>query len=274
MTTINNKTTNQENKTETAKPAAKKATSSEVIYKTATRTLALLVVFTIFVGSLYILFNPLSAGRFLYSMGLKSFSANITLKGAYKSDEFDDYFDAFTRAVSCKNHRIVIAAGDKMLSNSSFTSKISKHNISDVVSVKTYDAESYVEYNYIYSSVVKNKGFTSELFDKAKSFTKMSYGSYYYYRSYNAISGIISALVDNPDIEIADILDRLEDIYYNDNEDESWSLAYRYDNLTGYQSICLDAMRIIDSRSITGGVRDKWVAFCKARQLDVESKTE
>lgn len=249
------------------KQAKFKTEVSNLVSTTAKRTIAILAVFLVFVMALYLLISPLSAGNFFYSLGFRSFSANLTLSGAEKSGEFDDYYDAFIRAVAGKNHAVVVAAGDKMLKDSDFTDKIGKHDLSSDDYESTYGAGTYVKYNFIYSKTIRQKGYTEELYDRAAGYNRL-YGSTYYYRSYNALSAMVKALADNPKLELGDILDKLEEIYYADSKE--WNLNYRPEKTSGYENLCLDVMNLIDSRGITGDVRTRWVVYSNSKGLNLE----
>ena len=96
----------QEKKTKNAakRPSGKqRSETTQVVTKTAVRTLVVLVAALILIFAFYILVFPASSGSFCYTVGMKNTSAWLASRAAKKSGEVDDYYTAFLRAVDAKN---------------------------------------------------------------------------------------------------------------------------------------------------------------------------
>ena len=158
----------QEKKTKNAakRPSGKqRSETTQVVTKTAVRTLVVLVAALIVIFAFYILVFPASSGSFCYTVGMKNTSAWLASRAAKKSGEVDDYYTAFLRAVDAKNWSIVERSGRALLvpaevdgtkfTSSDFTDFCDELDDNEILSERDFSTKTYVQYNYIYSIAVR-----------------------------------------------------------------------------------------------------------------------
>ena len=185
----------QEKKTKNAakRPSGKqRSETTQVVTKTAVRTLVVLVAALILIFAFYILVFPASSGSFCYTVGMKNTSAWLASRAAKKSGEVDDYYTAFLRAVDAKNWSIVERSGRALLvpaevdgtkfTSSDFTDFCDELDDNEILSERDFSTKTYVQYNYIYSIAVRLDENDENIFNLAKSY--INSGSSYYYAGY------------------------------------------------------------------------------------------
>lgn len=242
----------------TGRRETKQSETARVVTKTALRTLVILVAALIVIFAFYILVFPASSGSFCYTVGMKNTSAWLASRTARKSGEVDDYYSAFVRAVDAKNWSITERAGKALLDPSSvdgtkftsteFSSFCDKIDDNEVLSERDFSTKTYVQYNYIYSIVVKLKENNQNIFNLAKSY--INSGSSYYYASYNPLKAYIDAAVKNKKLDVDMLLEEFMN-YYQSN---SWRDKIGGDHATAQKYMRQDLKRLVEARL---GKKDK-----------------
>ena len=251
----------QEKKTKNAakRPSGKqRSETTQVVTKTAVRTLVVLVAALIVIFAFYILVFPASSGSFCYTVGMKNTSAWLASRAAKKSGEVDDYYTAFLRAVDAKNWSIVERSGRALLvpaevdgtkfTSSDFTDFCDELDDNEILSERDFSTKTYVQYNYIYSIAVRLDENDENIFNLAKSY--INSGSSYYYAGYNPLQAYIDAAVKNKKIEPNMILDEFMDYY----QSYSWRDEIGGDHATAQRYMRQDLKRLVEARM---GEKDK-----------------
>ena len=251
----------QEKKTKNAakRPSGKqRSETTQVVTKTAVRTLVVLVAALILIFAFYILVFPASSGSFCYTVGMKNTSAWLASRAAKKSGEVDDYYTAFLRAVDAKNWSIVERSGRALLvpaevdgtkfTSSDFTDFCDELDDNEILSERDFSTKTYVQYNYIYSIAVRLDENDENIFNLAKSY--INSGSGYYYEGYNPLKAYIDAAVKNKKLEPNMILDEFMDYYQN----YSWRDEIGGDHATAQRYMRQDLKRLVEARM---GEKDK-----------------
>ena len=251
----------QEKKTKNAakRPSGKqRSETTQVVTKTAVRTLVVLVAALILIFAFYILVFPASSGSFCYTVGMKNTSAWLASRAAKKSGEVDDYYTAFLRAVDAKNWSIVERSGRALLvpaevdgtkfTSSDFTDFCDELDDNEILSERDFSTKTYVQYNYIYSIAVRLDENDENIFNLAKSY--INSGSSSYYAGYNPLKAYIDAAVKNKKLEPNMILDEFMDYYQN----YSWRDEIGGDHATAQRYMRQDLKRLVEARM---GEKDK-----------------
>lgn len=251
----------QEKKTKNAakRPSGKqRSEATQVVTKTAVRTLVVLVAALILIFAFYILVFPASSGSFCYTVGMKNTSAWLASRAAKKSGEVDDYYTAFLRAVDAKNWSIVERSGRALLvpaevdgtkfTSSDFTDFCDELDDNEILSERDFSTKTYVQYNYIYSIAVRLDENDENIFNLAKSY--INSGSSYYYAGYNPLKAYIDAAVKNKKLEPNMILDEFMDYY----QSYSWRDEIGGDHSTAQRYMRQDLKRLVEARM---GEKDK-----------------
>ena len=251
----------QEKKTKNAakRPSGKqRSETTQVVTKTAVRTLVVLVAALIVIFAFYILVFPASSGSFCYTVGMKNTSAWLASRAAKKSGEVDDYYTAFLRAVDAKNWSIVERSGRALLvpaevdgtkfTSSDFTDFCDELDDNEILSERDFSTKTYVQYNYIYSIAVRLDENDENIFNLAKSY--INSGSSYYYAGCNPLKAYIDAAVKNKKIEPNMILDEFMDYY----QSYSWRDEIGGDHATAQRYMRQDLKRLVEARM---GEKDK-----------------
>lgn len=251
----------QEKKTKNAakRPSGKqRSETTQVVTKTAVRTLVVLVAALILIFAFYILVFPASSGSFCYTVGMKNTSAWLASRAAKKSGEVDDYYTAFLRAVDAKNWSIVERSGRALLvpaevdgtkfTSSDFTDFCDELDDNEILSERDFSTKTYVQYNYIYSIAVRLDENDENIFNLAKSY--INSGGSYYYAGYNPLKAYIDAAVKNKKLEPNMILDEFMDYY----QSYSWRDEIGGDHSTAQRYMRQDLKRLVEARM---GEKDK-----------------
>lgn len=237
---------------------SQRSETSQVITKTAVKTLAILIAAIVVVFAFYILVFPASAGSFCYTVGMKNTSAWLASRAAKKSGEVDDYYTAFLRAVDAKNWSITELAGKAMLDPANveglnfnsvdFDKFCDELDDNESLSEREFSTKTYVQYNYIYSLAVKLKENDENIFNLGKSY--INSGSSYYYASYNPLKAYIDAAIKNKKLDIDMILAEFMEPY----QSYSWRDKVGGDHSTAQRYMRQDLGRLVEARL---GEKDK-----------------
>ncbi len=184
--------------------AKKGKATSRMVKNTALKTLAVLLLILIMVVLIGSLAAPRTFGDFFYTVGLKSYSSRLTLRSAENTEDIDDFYIAFIRAVDAKNHKVATYSAQVMLDYSSegklFTSEIYEELVKRMdTQLESVEGTTnvYIKANYIYSKLRFNKGEDegNALWNQARSYCKGT-SIYYYYNSICPIKSYIDAVID------------------------------------------------------------------------------
>ena len=247
---------------------------SQMIWKTAGRTALILVILLVLILTLFMLLAPLAAGNFLFVIGMKSFASELTLQGAARTGEFDNFYDAFVQSVSGGNFNVTYAATSKLLDFDNCEQKFSE--LDQQLNAETggnFSTSKYVKYHYIESGILVGREHNDALWKTAVDIN----GSYYNLNS--PVRGYFQAFVQNPNIELGDLMERLEAIYLRSDVSgygkfSGWILSRKDDSYgskqyNGYQNICLDALELIRTRKLSAELETKWQNYARAQGLNI-----
>lgn len=235
-----------------------------VIKQTACKTLVITAIVIVLVLSLYFLLAPVSAGNFLYSIGIKKLAAQLTYTGAERSGATEDYYGALVQSLDA-DAAITYAAAKKILAASDASDFFSQRDeeMQSSLGGTSYSTEKFIRFQLYQSGVLLTGGENKDLWAAA-----LSAGERYY--NYNStVRGYVSAYLKSDSLkDVETVLARLQAIYKKSNTSgygqfSGWYLSsadttYGSGKYTGYQNLCYDALEIIRKYNITGEIAELW----------------
>lgn len=197
------------------------ASPTTLILKTAGKTAALLCVLLVLICALFLLLAPMRASDFLYSLGWKSFSADMAYTAASRSDGFDDWWSVLVKSVSAENHAKAYEAADRLERHGDFREKIAGKEI--LVGGVSYGGEYYVAYNKARSGLVYSASASAGIWNYCVDWVEDNgWGEYLgvNFYSVNPVKGYVDALKDYPETEVSlnSALETFDDLYLGEGD--------------------------------------------------------
>lgn len=199
----------------------RQTSQTKLILQTAGKTAAILCVLLVLICALFLLLAPMRASDFLYSVGMKKFSAEMAYTAASRSDDFDDWWSVLVKSVSAQDHAKAYEAADRLEKHADYNGKIGQKQIT--VGGHTYSGKYYVAYNKARSGLISNPSQYVGIWNYCVNWVRTNgWGQYLETNFYSAnpVKGFTSGMKDSGDSDefLADMASRFDQLYLGEGD--------------------------------------------------------